>query len=404
MYPRFQESEYISGVYLMKEKNRYFILTMAALANFCYGCAYIWTVFQPEAKLRFGLDTAAANRPFAFFMLSFTLGGVLSGKLQQRIAPRLVVLCSNILMCLGFALTALVPVERPALLILTYGVLSGFGAGSAYNALVALVQKWFPDRRGLVTGITICASGASGLIMTPLCNGCIKSLGFSGAMLAVAGLYFLLGGCAGAFVSAPPEGYMASYRPARVAVSTREYSAGEMIRTRQYYLITFAYMFALPAYFLINPMMKSLGVERGLSEAQAVAGVMAAALLNVAGRLLVPWISDRLGRKPMLVLLFAVNIAAITGLIAAKGVLFMALVVCIAFAYGGYCAIYPVVTADYFGSKNAGLNYGIVMLGCGIVSVLCPFLTSIGNTFSFVTAAVCSVVGIILTLVLKKPE
>ena len=65
---------------------------MAAVTNFCYGCAYIWTVFQPEAKLRFGLENAAANRPFAFFMLSFTLGGVLSGKLQQHVAPRLVVL------------------------------------------------------------------------------------------------------------------------------------------------------------------------------------------------------------------------------------------------------------------------------------------------------------------------
>ena len=280
----------------------------------------------------------------------------------------------------------------------------GFGAGAAYNALVALVQKWFPDRRGLVTGITICSAGASGLIMTPLCNGCIKSLSFSGAMLVVAGLYLVLGCLCGSLVTAPPAGYMADYHPTHVAVSSRQYSAGEMMRTRQFYLITFAYMFALPAYFLINPMMKSLGVERGLSEAQAVAGVMAAALLNVAGRLLVPWISDRLGRKPMLVVLFVVNIAAIAGLIYARGALFLALVVCIAFAYGGYCAIYPVVTADYFGSKNAGLNYGIVMTGCGIVSVLCPFLTAVGNAFSFVTAAICSVLGIVLTLVLRKPE
>lgn len=388
----------------MKERNRYFVLAMAAVTNFCYGCAYIWTVFQPEAKLRFGLENAAANRPFAFFMLSFTLGGVLSGKLQQHVAPRLVVLGSNLLMCLGFVLTAFVPVEHPALLTVTYGILSGFGAGAAYNALVALVQKWFPDRRGLVTGITICSAGASGLIMTPLCNGCIKSLSFSGAMLVVAGLYLVLGCLCGSLVTAPPAGYMADYHPTHVAVSSRQYSAGEMMRTRQFYLITFAYMFALPAYFLINPMMKSLGVERGLSEAQAVAGVMAAALLNVAGRLLVPWISDRLGRKPMLVVLFVVNIAAIAGLIYARGALFLALVVCIAFTYGGYCAIYPVVTADYFGSKNAGLNYGIVMTGCGIVSVLCPFLTAVGNAFSFVTAAICSVLGIVLTLVLRKPE
>lgn len=389
---------------MRKERNRYFILVMAALANFCYGCGYIWTVFQPEAKLRFHLTNASANMPFSIFMAMFTAGNIVGGKLQQRFRPRSVVLGCSGFMCLGFFLTAFVPDNLPWMLNVTYGIMSGIGAGASYNALVAVVQKWFPDKRGLVTGITICTAGSAGLIMSPVCNSCIDAWGFSIAMLVVAGLYLVIGFAGGFFVDSPPEGYMEDYKPQHIAVGSRQYASSEMLGKKQYYLIAGAFMLAVPAYFLINPMMKSLGMERGLGEMAAVGGVMAAAVLNVAGRLFVPWMSDLIGRKPMLVALFVLTIGSVGGLILAQGYLFLVLVTCIAFAYGGFCAVFPVITSDYFGTRNAGMNYGIVMIGCGIMSVLCPSLTAVGNTFSFTVAAACSVGGIILILLLKKPE
>ena len=282
--------------------------------------------------------------------------------------------------------------------------MSGLGAGASYNALVAVVQKWFPDKRGLVTGITICTAGAAGLVMSPVCNSCIAAFGISKSMILVAALYLVIGFGAGGFIDSPPVGYMSDYRPVHIAVSSRQYTASQMLHTKQYYLIAGAFMLGVPAYFLLNPMMKSLGMERGLSETAAVAGVMAAAVLNVAGRLLVPWVSDLIGRKAALVAMFVLSIGSVCGLILAQGYLFLILVTCIAFAYGGFCAIFPVIASDYFGSRNAGMNYGIVMIGCGVMSVLCPSLTAVGNTFSFTVAAVCCIGGIVLTLVLKKPE
>ena len=86
---------------MKKEKNRYFILVMAALANFCYGCGYIWTVFQPEAKIRFQLEDASANRPFSIFMAMFVVGNILGGKLQQKFRPRRIVLGCSLLCALG---------------------------------------------------------------------------------------------------------------------------------------------------------------------------------------------------------------------------------------------------------------------------------------------------------------
>ncbi|MCD8097946.1 MAG: MFS transporter [Lachnospiraceae bacterium] len=389
---------------MKKEKNRYFILVMAAVTNFCYGCGYIWTVFQTEAKSRFQLADAEANRPFSIFMALFVIRNILGGKLQQKFRSRTVVLAGNALMCLGFLLTALVPKEFPWILNITYGVLSGIGAGTAYNALVAVVQKWFPDRRGLVTGITICSSGSAGLIMSPICNQCIAVFGFSNAMLIVTLIYVVIGFGGGYFIDSPPEGYEKRYpQPSHVAVSSRQFMASEMVHTREYYLIAGAYMLAVPAYFLINPMMKSLGLARGLTESVAVAGVMAAAVLNVAGRLLAPWISDRTGRKPMLCALFLVSLLSVTGLIWVGSGLFLLLVCCVAFAYGGFCAVFPVITSDYFGSRNAGMNYGIVMIGTCISSLLCPSLTSIGTGFSFGVAAVCCIAGSALMILLKKP-
>ncbi len=396
----------------MKTKlpNRYLLLVLGTMIQFCYGLAYVWSVFQPYAKEKYSLDTAAANMPFGIFMGLFAIGNLSGGYLQKKINSVVIISIGSIVMCLGLVATAYVPVTHPWLLNLCYGGISGFGCGCAYNTLLATIQRWFPDKRGLVTGIIICATGAFGLIINPIANYFLEDSGFCTAMLVVAGILMLICITCCWFIKNPPAGYMSDYKPARIPVSSRQFTVKEMLRTKQYYIITITMMLAVPAYFLINPMLMSLGTERGLTVSAALSGVMLASVMNTAGRLLAPWTSDRAGRKGVLLLLFSVSMVTILSLTAARGVLFLVLIALLAFSYGGFMGMYPTVSADYFGIKNAGMNYGAVLMGYAISSVGSPYLvkavqaTQMGTVLSFIIAAAASFLGFLLILLLRKPE
>lgn len=393
-----------------KLKNRYLILFAAAIVNFSYGSAYIWTVFQPAAKEKFGLQDGDANRPFNIFMGFFVLGNILGGKIQQKLGTKKTILLGSFLMCLGFLLTAFTPDNFPIFISLTYGVMGGTGAGAAYNALIAGTQKWFPDKRGMVTGIIICTVGAPGLIMTPILNSCIDAYGFSTSMMIVALIYFVICFGLGWMIDSPPDDYMNNLIPNNTLdkettrLMQKLFTTKETLHTKQYYLITAAMMLAVPAYFLINPMMMSLGVDRGLTTTLAVTGVMISSILNICGRLIAPWLSDKLGRKPMLIILFSISMASVLTLIIAQGYLFMLCVALVSFSYGGFFGIFPVIVVDYFGSKYSGMNYGMVMIGYGCVSIICPSIVTMGITISFIVAGIACVLGMICTLLLHPPR
>lgn len=393
-----------------KTRNRYLILAFGACVQFCYGIAYVWSMFQPYAISKFSLDTSAANQPFGIMLALFAIGNLAGGFMQKKFNATFLIYIGSTIMCLGLLLTAYVPVDMPWLLNISFGIIVGLGCGIAYNTLLATMQKWFPDKRGMVTGIVVCSAGLFGLIMNPIVQHFLVKDGFTVAMTIVAGsLYFICLTC-GWMIKAPPKNYMEDYKPANIPTTRRQYTIREMLGTKQYYIIALSFMLAVPAYFLINPMLMSLGVERGLSTEIALLGVMLMSVMNTAGRLSAPWISDKIGRKVLLLFLFIFSMLSILALTLASGYLFLLLVGCIAYAYGGFMGMYPTISSDYFGIKNAGVNYGVVMLGYAACSVACPYLVRavktmpMGTAFSFVVAAAANIIGFILLLGLKKPE
>lgn len=383
---------------------------MGTLVQFCFGLAYVWSVFQPYVKERFTLDTSGANLPFGIFLGVFTIGNLVGGYLQKKWNITLIILSGSVLMCLGLLATAYVPLDQPWLINITFGCIAGFGCGCSYNTLLATLQRWFPDKRGLVTGIVVCAAGLFGLIMNPIANYILITYDYTTAMTAVAAILLTICLSCGWAVKAPDKEYKLDYKPGNVDSMDKQYSMGEMIKTKQYYIIAITFMLAVPAYFLMNPMLMSLGVERGLSRGVALLGVMMVSIMNTTGRLFMPWISDFIGRKNVLLALFCINIIAISLLTISTGYLFLGLVSCIALSYGGFMGMYPTISADYFGTKNAGMNYGVIMIGYALSSISCPYLvklvdkTTMGTGLSFVIAAIASVLGFLLVLRLKKPR
>ena len=397
---------------MKKGKNRYAVLAIASIVNFVHGNPDIWTVFQPYVRKEYGLSLAASSQPFTIIIGIFALGNMLGGYLQHKIGAKKTILAGSLVMCLGFFLAAVAPSHMPWLISLGYGALGGLGSGCAFSMLVAVPQGWFPDKRGLVTGITVGVIGISGVLMNPLCDSILASYGYRTAMLLVTAVYAVL--CLGAFfieeapeelasqgsVLAKTDGSTkleAGTKPeggAEAAVQ-RQYTTREMMHTKVFYAIAITMALAVPAYVLVNPLMKSLGMERGLTSAQALAGVMIASFANIIGRFAMPWLSDRTGRKAVIRVMYVLAMVSVVGLIAARGGLFILLISIVCLVYGGVVSVFPVLVSDHFGMKYQGMNFGAVMLGYGLISILCPYLLDVaGLNTSFLIAGIACAAGV----------
>lgn len=394
----------------MKKENRgiknYKLIIAAVLLQFPYGIAYIWSVLQPYVKERFHMGDGSANMPFGILLAAFSLGNVIAGILQKRYPSKRLIIIGNILLVGGMVLTAFIPETKGQFLNMTYGVITGLGAGVGYNTTIATVQGWFPENKGKITGILICATGAFGLIMNPVASLLLSTYSFR---LSVLCLTMIIGLCL-AIGSILIENKVEENDKQKEVNRENDYTFQEVIKYPQYYSIIFMMMLAVPGYMLISPMMMGMGSQKGLTAEVTLLGVMLLAVMNSAGRLLAPWLSDRTGRKNMLFGLFLLNIGSIAILAILDGYWFMLGVALIGLSYGSFMGMYPTITADYFGSKHNGINYGVVMMGYGITSLSCPYLvkwvqgSAYGNNLSLLIAAGASVVGMLYAVRLKRPR
>jgi OFA family oxalate/formate antiporter-like MFS transporter len=325
--------------------------------------------------------------------------------MQKKYPVKIIMLVGYLLMAAGIFATALLPSSAPAGMWFTYGGLLGIGDGMVYNVIIAMMQKWFPDKKGLATGITLAVLGISATILSPLCSSWLTSYGFAGTFKILAGIYIVIAVFGMLTIKAPPEGYMSDYKPSgAVAVSQNAcMTAGDCFRRKEYYLLSLIYFCAIPAFVLLSAIFVSYGTSRGLDNALLVTGVSVASLMQVGGRFLISTGSDKIGRKGAMLLCFAITIIAIVLLTFSKGIVYVICFWLLSFTYGGTAATMPSLITDYLGSKNAGLVCSLVMIGFGIASIGTSFLAkAVSTSIAFILAGLIAVVGIIVTLALPK--
>ena len=388
---------------------RYCVLTAGMVIQLCAGIIYMWSVFRGPVAAWLNWDAGSASLTSSVMLAMFVLGIILGGRAQDRLGPRRAALAGSALIGAGMACTALVPGGAPWLVYITYGAVGGLGVGTLYTTTIAAVQKWFPDRRGFASGMIVSAFGLSLVLFAPLAKSMLAGLGVP-ATFAVFGAGFLVVcGVSSFFVQNPPEGHLpAGYVPARAAAKKRQYAPGEIVRTRQFYLLAGALFFTLPAYFILNPVFMSLGAVRGLSEGLALLGVSLTGVASAAGRLAVSWTSDKIGRKAAMTSIAAIILCAALLMTVSEGALFLVCIMLISFGFGGAASVYSAMTAECFGTKYGGMNFGLVMLGFGASALAFPIISNRltaggGYAGSFILAAATCVIAIILVSLMKNP-
>ncbi|MCL2804401.1 MAG: OFA family MFS transporter [Treponema sp.] len=402
----------------MTSRARFYPVLAAIAIQLTLGIAYIWSVFQTGvANSIFGGDNAAAGLTFSLLLATLTIGSVFGGKLAVRYSTRLVVFIGGIILSAGFFLASFVTAANSWLLWITYGVMGGIGMGFTYSTTIACAQKWFPHKKGFVTGIIVSALGFGGVVFTPIVERSIIHFGGAGfgepkTFIVLSVVFLVVCSIGSIFLKNPSGEYMAKYAVSNASAVkiVKDYTPSEMLKKPQFYFIVFSYMLACMGGLMMIGFAKPIAVSKGLVETATI-GVLAISMFNSLGRLLWGLISDKIGRKNTIIILLTGNAILSLFVTAANGYLIYVLIALIGFFYGGLISTFPSLTADTFGAKHMATNYGFVLLGFGAGAIIS---SQIAGTFkniaaddvtlmfpAFVIASCCAAAGIIMMFVLK---
>jgi len=363
----------------MGSANRWWIAVAAVCLQMALGAAYAWSVFRIPLVKQFGWSIAQVSFTFtiSFFLLGCT--SVLGGFWMNRKGPRVVAMFAGLLWGGGVFLASF-SAHRLWWLYLTYGVIGGTGLGMGYIVPVAVLAKWFPERRGLMTGIAVGGFGAGSLLSAPLAGKLMQSVGL---MPTFAYLGVALGALAigsGFFMRNPPQGWRpAGWTPTAAQLaqrSDRDYTLAEALRTWQWWalcgLMSINTMAGLSVVSQASPMFQEIGKVSAVAAASLV-GVISIA--NGLGRVLWAWISDVTGRKAAFLAMYLLQAVLFWTFhwISSPAILTIVIFI-IVVCYGGAYGITPAFTADYFGAQNMGPVYGLMLLPWAFPAAFGPLL------------------------------
>ena len=399
-------------------RGRWWIVVAAVLVQLALGAVYAWSVFNGPLQQQFGWSRSEAVLPFEVAIGTIFIGSLIGGRIQDRRGPRPVALGGSVLYATGIMLASLVSSPGELwLLVLTYGVLGGIGLGAAYITPIAMLAKWFPDKRGLITGIAVAGFGFGAVLTAPVAKALLGGTDDAPSVFLPLGIAYLVAAVAGsAMFRNPPDGYrVPGFEAAQAGpavAGTRVYTLSEALRTRQWYLLT--------AILALNTACGIALISQAADAAQTVTGVGAATaaglvgvlgLFNGAGRIGWAALSDRIGRmRAFLGMLLLLGVCFLVLPHASSFALFAVLAALVYLAYGGGFGTMPATAADFFGTPNAGAVYGAMIVAWSIGGVTGPLVTALlyessgeSYTLPFTVIGVVALVSLALPLITRMP-
>lgn len=362
-----------------EKKQRIAMMVFGAFAIFFTGYPHIWSLYQPYMRELTGWTQGQTSMCFYLALLTFVFGNIVGGRIQDKHNPRIAIFIGGAIFSAGILLSAFLIVPSPIPMYLTYGVMQGFGQGMIYTTILSIAQKWFPDKIGFASGVVVTANGLCGFFLAPVSRTLLAAGGPKMTFLAIGGAIALSWILGSLFIQGPQR----SMKPADVQgeegslLVQRQYTSGEMVRTKKFYFLVLTMMCGLLSYFLISPVAQSVQTERGIPLAVAVAAVMCGSIANAVTRLLLPSLADKIGRVKCVKAILLVSVAAMVMLAVSRSYVTTVAVVMMYGCYGGIMGSFPSLTSSIFGMKHSGENYGYVMFGIIMATLGAPLINSL---------------------------
>lgn len=389
----------------MKQKsvNRWSVVFGAVLLQVCLGAIYSWSLFNQPLMDKFGWTKEEVVMTYSIAIFTFAFSTIFSGRLQDKIGPRKVATIGGILYGGGIILASFA--TSLPMLYFCYGVLGGAGVGFAYVCPLSTCVKWFPEKKGFITGIAVGAFGAGSLVFKSVIQYFLENAGVSSTFLYLGIIYMALVVIGAQFLRLP-ETATDSKSKAKSVDEGENLTVSEMIKQKSFIFIWIMFMLGCMPGLLVIGLAKDIGIEMvGLDPMVAANAVALIALFNAGGRLAWGTISDKIGRVEVVLIMFVLTAVSLVALavLPLNLVLFFICLAGIACSFGGFLALFPTITGEFFGIKNLGANYGVVYQAYGVAALVGPLIkkSSSGFTQTFMIAAGCAVAGAVLSAMLK---
>jgi len=425
--------------------NRWIVVVGAILIQLCLGAIYAWSVFTKKITAvggEYGFSAKEAAWIFSAGLATFAVMMVIAGRLQAKVGPKPIAMIGGAVLGLGYVLGGFLGSSFAAQLI-CIGIVGGAGIGLAYVVPIAVGVKWFPDKKGMIAGLAVAGFGFGATLWVKLAGswfgGLLNTVSIFGlpgvqSVFVIYGIVFFVLVFLGSLVMVNPrEGYRPEgWVPPEAtektkAAGTVDLTSGEMLRTPQFYFLWLMFVGSGLAGLMVIYCIRLFGIDAlqasgAVGDAQTaavIAGTAMAwyAILNGLGRIAWGTISDKIGRKMSLflmclfqgiIMLFFLKLGASEiGLIIGASI--------IGFNFGGNFALFPAATADFFGNKNVGTNYGWVFLAYGVAGIAGPQIAGYFKdaaqggdvsawTTPFIIAGVSCIVAAVIALLLRAPK
>ncbi|GKW06589.1 OFA family MFS transporter [Pectobacterium carotovorum] len=387
-----------------KPVNRGLIVLGTIITQMGLGTIYTWSLFNQPLVDKFGWTLSSVATTFSITSFCLAFATLFAGKFQERIGLRRLTMIAGI--ALGAGLMASAASPSLTLIYLLMGVVVGFADGTAYITTLSNLIKWFPNRKGLIAGISVGAFGTGSLLFKYVNSFLIAEVGVSEAFFywGIIVMAMILVGS-----SLLKEPAAVPVQQAAVQGQTRDFSLAEMLATKESYLLFIIFFTACMSGLYLIGIVKDIGVQMaGMDMAMAANAVSAIAIFNTVGRIVLGALSDNVGRMRVISFTLFVTILAVSVMtfLPLNPLLFFTCVSAIAFCFGGNITVFPAIVGDFFGLKNHSKNYGVIYQGFGIGALSGSFIAAQLGGFqaTFMAIIIMSVISLLITLWVKPPK
>jgi MFS transporter, OFA family, oxalate/formate antiporter len=400
----------------MGNKKKWIVFTSAVIISLALGILYTWSILKSAIEKSIDLggqqafqwDKSSLNDPYSVAVLVFAFVMIISGKVFDKLGPRITSLIGVALVTLGLFTAGLS--QSYEMWILGYGILVGAGIGFGYAVITPVVLKWFPpEKTGLIAGIIVAGFGLSSVYMAPLFSYLINLKSISYALCFYSVIFAAVAGFFSFFLFNPPEDK--NQKDNTATKTENDFRASQLLMKPEFYILWITYFIGAGSGLMVISFVTEM-VKKGLAE-NAFLGVAILAIGNSGGRILAGFISDKIGRTNTLLIIFFFQavLMILCGIFIDKGMgtaMLLLSATLIGMNYGSNLSVYPSITKDLWGLKNFGVNYGILFTAWGLggftLSRVSQMIKSVTGSleYSFLLGGILLIVGTIPLMFLDK--
>lgn len=389
--------------------NRWIVVLGAISAQLAIGALYAWSLFNQPITEAFGWNFDNVVTTYSISLLSFSLATMISGRLNLKIGPRYTALIGGFLYSGGILLSSLV--TSNVMLYLTYGVMAGAGVGFVYVCQLSTLVKWFPNKKGIVTGLATAAFALGGFVFKTVITDMFDVPVYtqeiiSGTFLTLGIIYAIMTIGGSLLLDVPKEEVSVS----KAGINfIKDFKTSEMLRTKNFYKLLISDLLALMPGLLVIGLAKDIGTQFvGLDYQTASFVVGFIALFNAAGRLASGYLADKLGainvyRTMYLVTIISLGVLSFVDL---TYPIFLLAILGIVLGYGSFLSLVPTIVGKLFGGKYFSANYSLIFQAYGVAALIGPIIkrSSTGFDQTFMIAMITASVGLIVAMTIKEKD